>query len=85
MNDGERIFYTVSEAAALLRVDSATIYRAIRENAFPALRLRSRYVVPVAAIAAMIEKASSTGTCVDVLAMARERRMEHDFRRLSSG
>jgi excisionase family DNA binding protein len=41
-------FYTVAETAALLRVDAATIYRAIREDAFPAIRVRSRYVVPAA-------------------------------------
>jgi WhiB family redox-sensing transcriptional regulator len=43
-------FYTVAEAARLLRVDPATIYRAIREDAFPAVRVRSRYVIPVAAV-----------------------------------
>lgn len=85
MNDGERIFYTVSEAAAMLRVDPATIYRAIRDDAFPAVRLRSRCVIPVAAIDAMIEQAARTGTCVDVVAMARERRSAREFRRLSSG
>ena len=31
------LFYTVAEAAKLLRVDKATIYRSIRENAFPAV------------------------------------------------
>jgi len=35
------VFYTVAEAARLLRVDPATIYRAIREDAFPAVRVRS--------------------------------------------
>lgn len=85
MNDGERVFYTVSEAAAMLRVDPATIYRAIRDDAFPAVRLRSRCVIPVAAIEAMIEQASRTGTCVDVVAVAREQRSAREFRRLSSG
>lgn len=85
MNNAERTFYTVSEAAALLRVDPATIYRAIRDDAFPAVRLRSRCVIPVAAIEAMIEQASRTGTCVDVVAVAREQRSAREFRRLSSG
>jgi excisionase family DNA binding protein len=44
-------FYTVAEAAHLLRVDAATIYRAIREDAFPAIRVRTRYVIPAAAAA----------------------------------
>src|SRR5262249_44088830 len=43
-------FYTVAETARLLRVNAMTIYRAIRENAFPAIRMRSRYVIPAAAV-----------------------------------
>lgn len=39
-------FYTVREAARVLRVAPSTLYRAIREDAFPAVRVRSRYVVP---------------------------------------
>jgi hypothetical protein len=35
-------FYTVAEAARLLRVDPAAIYRAIRAGAFPAVRWPSR-------------------------------------------
>jgi len=85
MNNIDRTFYTVSEAAALLRVDPATIYRAIRDDAFPAVRLRNRCVIPVAAIDAMIEQASQTGTCVDVAGIARERRMAREFRVLNSG
>src|SRR5689334_19530061 len=56
-------FYTVAEAARVLRVDPATIYRAIREDAFPAVRVRSRYVIPVAAVDQMAEQAAETGTC----------------------
>ncbi|MCA1709975.1 MAG: helix-turn-helix domain-containing protein, partial [Actinobacteria bacterium] len=39
-------FYTVPEAARILRVTPATIYRAIRDDAFPAVRIRTRYVIP---------------------------------------
>ena len=63
-------FYTVAEAARVLRVDPATIYRAIRADAFPAVRVRSRYVIPVAAVNQMAEQAADTGTCVDVAASA---------------
>ena len=51
-------FYTVAETARLLRVDPATIYRAIREDAFPAVRVRARYVIPAAAVEQMAEQAA---------------------------
>src|SRR4051812_7994699 len=68
------VFYTVAEAAGLLRVDRATIYRAIREDAFPAVRVRSRYVVPAVAVERMAAEAAESGSCVDVAAMAAARR-----------
>ena len=67
-------FYTVAEAAHLLRVDPATIYRAIRADAFPAVRVRSRYVIPAVAVDQMAEQAAETGACVDVAAIATARR-----------
>jgi excisionase family DNA binding protein len=47
---GSKRFYTVPEAAELLRVSEVTLYREIRESRFPALRIRGRYVVPAKAI-----------------------------------
>ena len=78
-------FYTVSETARLLRVDTATIYRAIREDAFPAIRVRSRYVVPAAAVEQLAARAAETGSCVDVAAIAAERRLAHEVARLAEG
>lgn len=78
-------FYTVAETAALLRVDTATIYRAIREDAFPAIRVRSRYVVPAAAVEQLAARAAETGGCVDVAAIAAERRLTRDVTRLAEG
>ena len=72
------LFYTVAEAAALLRVDRATLYRAIRDDAFPAVRVRSRYVIPAGAIQEMAAHAVSTGACVDVAAIAARRRLESE-------
>ncbi|MGH3672422.1 MAG: helix-turn-helix domain-containing protein, partial [Pseudonocardiaceae bacterium] len=43
-------FYTVAEAARVLRVTLATLYRAILEDAFPAVRIRTRYVIPASAV-----------------------------------
>ena len=50
-------FYTVPEAAELLRVSEVTLYREIRANRFPALRIRGRYVVPAKAIDEMEDEA----------------------------
>ena len=58
--------YTVHEAARILRVDATTIYRSIRAGSFPAIRIRSRYVIPSAALREVAAKAVSSGTCVDL-------------------
>jgi excisionase family DNA binding protein len=79
------VFYTVAEAARLLRVDRATIYRAIREDAFPAVRVRSRYVVPAVAVERMAADAVESGGCVDVAAMAAERRVAREVTRIVGG
>jgi excisionase family DNA binding protein len=76
-------FYTVREAAKLLRVDPATLYRAIREDAFPAVRIRTRYVVPGKAIQQMIDEATDTGQVVDPAAMVARRRDERELARLA--
>jgi excisionase family DNA binding protein len=76
-------FYTVAEVARLLRVDAATIYRAIRDDAFPAIRVRTRYVIPATAVQRLAEQAADGGGCVDVAAMAAQRRLERDVARLS--
>ena len=62
----EPIFHTVQEAARILRVDAATIYRAIRAGSFPAIRIRSRYVIPAAVLREVAAQAVSSGTCVDL-------------------
>lgn len=52
------IFYTVAEVAEILRVDAATVYGSIRADAFPAVRIRSRYVIPAGAVIEMAEDAA---------------------------
>jgi excisionase family DNA binding protein len=49
-------FLTVPEAAELLRVDTLTLYRAIRAEEFPAVRIRARYLIPTKVIDQLIEK-----------------------------
>jgi excisionase family DNA binding protein len=68
-------FYTVPEAARLLRVDAATIYRAIRANQFPAIRIRSRCIVPARALEAMAEEVAASGKTIDVASMAITRKI----------
>jgi excisionase family DNA binding protein len=75
----KKLFYTVPEAAKVLRVDVATIYRSIREDAFPAVRLRTRYVVPAAAIEQMITRVMESGGVLDIAEMTRRRREEREF------
>jgi excisionase family DNA binding protein len=73
LESGPPTFYTVPEAARILRVDPATIYRAIRANEFPAVRVRARYVVPARAVERIAAEAARTGACVDVAHLASER------------
>lgn len=57
-------FFTVAEAAALLGLSAPTLYREIRAGRFPAIRVRSRYVIPAKAVDA-IEQAALEGGVVD--------------------
>jgi excisionase family DNA binding protein len=84
-NAGSPAFYTVREAARILRVDPATLYRAIREDAFPAVRVRTRYVVPAVALNKLIEEAAQSGGLVDPARMAAERRTLREIERLTGG
>ena len=78
-------FYTVPEAARVLRVTPATIYRAIREDAFPAVRIRTRYVIPASAVDRLAAEAAESGTCVDVAAIAAQRRTAREVARATGG
>jgi excisionase family DNA binding protein len=82
-NAGSPAFYTVREAARILRVDPSTLYRAIREDAFPAVRIRTRYVVPAAALDQLIADAAESGGCVDPARMAAERRTAREVARVT--
>jgi len=82
---GRPAFYTVPEAAQILRVDPATLYRAIREDTFPAVRVRSRYVVPAVALERLATEAAETGGRVDVARMAAQRRTAREIARLTGG
>ncbi|WAL64504.1 helix-turn-helix domain-containing protein [Amycolatopsis cynarae] len=78
-------FYTVREAAELLRVGASTLYRIIREGDFPAIRLRSRYVVPAAALDRLLAEAEATGSVVDPARIAAARRTAREAARIGGG
>jgi excisionase family DNA binding protein len=84
-NAGPPAFYTVREAARILRVDSSTLYRAIREDAFPAIQVRTRYIVPAAVLDKLIAEAEQFGGRVDPARMAAERRTAREIERLRGG
>ncbi|MGH3760241.1 helix-turn-helix domain-containing protein [Actinophytocola sp.] len=84
VSDPDRpVFYTVREAAKILRCDKNTLYRAIHDDAFPAVKLRSRFVIPAAALDRLIAEAADTQGCVDVAQMAARRRDEREFARVT--
>ena len=78
-------FYTVPEAARVLRVTPATIYRAIRDDAFPAVRIRTRYVIPASAVERLAADAAESGGCVDVAQIAAQRRTVREAARTTGG
>ncbi|MGH3711106.1 MAG: helix-turn-helix domain-containing protein [Pseudonocardiaceae bacterium] len=82
---GSPAFYTVPEAARVLRVTPATLYRAIRDDAFPAVRIRTRYVIPAAAVDRLAAEAAESGGCVDVAQMAAQRRTAREVARATGG
>lgn len=55
-------------------VSEVTLYRAIRNGQFPAIKVRGRYVVPASALDAMEHAAVDTGGLVDAAATGSPRR-----------
>lgn len=58
-------FYSVPEAARMIGTAPVTLYRAIRDGEFPAMRIRGRLIIPARAIDAMIDAAVAEQTVVD--------------------
>ena len=80
-----KAFLTVREASEILRVNPVTLYRAIRDDAFPAIRIRTRYVVPTKVIEQLIEQVAMTGQVVDVAELVADRRRAREVERLGPG
>lgn len=58
-------FPTTGETATLLGLSEATLYRAIRDGEFPAIKIRGRYVIPSKAIDQLEEMALTDRRVVD--------------------
>lgn len=84
-NAGPPAFYTVREAARILRCNANTLYRAIRDDGFPAIRIRTRFVVPAIAVEQLAKQAVESGGCVDVARFAADRRAAREVERLRGG
>ncbi|MGX7825725.1 helix-turn-helix domain-containing protein [Actinokineospora sp. 24-640] len=82
---GSPAFYSVREVARILGIDQSTLYRAIREGGFPAVRVRSRYLIPSAVLDKLIAEAAECGGVVDPSQMTLERRAAREAARLSGG
>jgi excisionase family DNA binding protein len=57
--------YSVQEAARLLGVSDMTLYRQIRAEAFPAIRVGRRFLIPARYLEEMIAAAIETRSVVD--------------------
>lgn len=58
-------FFSVGQAAALLGCSPMTIYREIQLGQFPAVKVRTRYLIPAKAIDEMESAALEGQTVVD--------------------
>ena len=63
-----RRWCSVNEVAALLGISSPTLYRAIQEGQFPAVRIRGRLIVPMQAVEEMQTEAVAARHIVNAAA-----------------
>ena len=58
-------FYSVGQVARMFGMSAMTLYRAIEQDQFPAVRIRGRLIIPARAIDDMVDAAVSDGRQVD--------------------
>jgi excisionase family DNA binding protein len=63
--DHRHRFLSVPDVATILGTSDGRLYEAIRDNRFPALRVRGRYVVPAKVLNVQELAARSTGSVVE--------------------
>jgi len=60
----QRQWYSVAEVARMFGMAQMTLYRAIHDGEFPAVKIRGRYVIPARALEAMEQAAVRTQALV---------------------
>jgi excisionase family DNA binding protein len=60
----QRQWYSVAEVARMFGMAQMTLYRAIHDGEFPAVKIRGRYVIPAKALDAMEQAAVTTQALV---------------------
>lgn len=65
-----RSFFSVPDAARMLGISEATLYRAVADGQFPAVRIRDRVIIPAKALEAMTDSAIQGVAASDVSGFA---------------
>ena len=60
-----RLAVPIDEAAAMIGVSYNTLWRAVRENQFPGVKIRDRILIPIKAVHMLFEAAAESGELVD--------------------
>ena len=68
----ERLAVDIAEAAKMIGVSYNTLWRAIHDNQFPAVRIRDRILVPLRAIEMLFDAACNSGELIDSAAWTAE-------------
>ena len=58
-------FYSVADAAKVIGTSPVTLYRAIRDGEFPAVRIRGRLIIPARVLDEMVSAAVAGYSAVD--------------------
>jgi excisionase family DNA binding protein len=58
-------FYSIADTARILGMSEATLYRAIADGQFPAVRIRGRVIIPAKAIDAITDSALDAAGVAD--------------------
>ncbi|MGH3629702.1 MAG: helix-turn-helix domain-containing protein [Sciscionella sp.] len=82
---GSPAFYTVREAAHILRIAASTLYRLIREGEFPAVRIGCRYVIPAVTLDQIVAEVAASGGLVDTSRLMSQRRTAREVHQITGG
>jgi Helix-turn-helix domain len=63
-----RLSVPLDEAAAMIGVSYNTLWRAVRDNQFPGVKIRDRILVPLKALDMLFDTATTTGELIDAAA-----------------